>query len=187
MLTVSSTSHRARRQFSPLRTDEVLHQIIGRRRRLKLSSMTPPIALLRPAPASSSSALVAATQPRFCDIVAHARHRRGLPPSCSGPHLRLPMRMRARGQAQSLRTLRGAHGTVLRFRWRGRCEERATSRDLGFSPSAATRAKDMDIFACARMIGRLRYVCKNVTMDLVLSSPTGVGAARRSIRAFKDR
>ena len=92
-----------------------------------------------------------------------------------------------RGRAQSLRTLRGAHGTVLRFRWRGRGEERATSRDLGFSPSAATRAKDMDIFACARMIGRLRYVCKNVTIDLVLSSPAGVGAAWRSIRAFKDR
>ena len=92
-----------------------------------------------------------------------------------------------RGRAQSLRTLRGAHGTVLRFRWRGRGEERATSRDLGFSPSAATRAKDMDIFACARMIGRLRYVCKNVTIDLVSSSLTGVGAAWRSIRAFKDR
>ena len=99
LLTVSSTSHRARRHFSPLRTDEVLHQIIGRRRRLKLSSTTQPIVLLRPAPASSSSALVAATQPRFCDIVAHARHRRGLPPSCSGPHLRLPMGMRARAGA----------------------------------------------------------------------------------------
>ena len=43
------------------------------------------------------------------------------------------------------------------------------------------------IFACARMIGRLRYVCKNVTIDLVLSSPTGVGAVWRSTRVFKDR
>lgn len=94
--TVSSTSHRARPQFSPLRTDEVPHAISGRRRRHKLFGTTPAIALPRAAPVSSSSTLVAATQPRFCDLAAHAEHRRGFPPTCSGPHLRLPVGMRAR-------------------------------------------------------------------------------------------
>ena len=93
--TVSSTSHRARPQFSPLRTDEVPHAISGRRRRHRLFGTTPAIALPRAAPVSSSSTLVAATQPRFCDLAAHAEHRRGFPPTCSGPHLRLPVGMRA--------------------------------------------------------------------------------------------
>lgn len=94
--TVSSTSHRARPQFSPLRTDEVPHAISSRRRRHKLFSTTHAIALPRAAPVSSSSTLVAAMQPRFCDLAAHAEHRRGFPPTCSGPHLRLPVGMRAR-------------------------------------------------------------------------------------------
>ena len=93
--TVSSTSHRARPQFSPLRTDEVPHAISGRRRRHRLFGTTPAIALPRAAPVSSSSTLVVATQPRFCDLAAHAEHRRGFPPTCSGPHLRLPVGMRA--------------------------------------------------------------------------------------------
>ena len=94
--TVSSTSHRAWPQFSPLRTDEVPHAISSRRRRHKLFSTTHAIALPRAAPVSSSSTLVAAMQPRFCDLAAHAEHRRGFPPTCSGPHLRLPVGMRAR-------------------------------------------------------------------------------------------
>ena len=97
--TVSSTSHRARPQFSPLRTDEVPHAISGRRRRHRLFGTAPTIALPHAAPVSSSSTLVVATQPRFCDLAAHAEHRRGFPPTCSGPHLRLPMGMRARAGA----------------------------------------------------------------------------------------
>ena len=112
--TVSSTSHRARPQFSPLRTDEVPHAISGRRRRHRLFGTTPAIALPRAAPVSSSSTLVAATQPRFCDLadtlsigVVFLQLAAGRICDCRWGC--------GRGWAQSVRTPGDTHGTVLRF------------------------------------------------------------------------